>query len=347
MRVLYSIFAFLFLVEFAFAKTKNEKFDELIQSYVDKNLFTGSVLIAEKNQLLFSQNYGYANREHQIPHSLETKFRLGSITKQFTATAIMLLQEDGLLSVQDTVAKHIPHYPEIGAKITIHQLLTHTSGIPDVTDLKNFEWMKPITSKELVDSFASRPLDFIPGSKWAYSNSGYMLLGYIIEQVSGKSYEEFLTERIFRPAKLNQTVLDDPRKIISNRAQGYDLFTGVVQNCSYIEPSTVFAAGALLSSAHDLWQWDKILYGTEVLSDVSKGAMFASYTENGYGYGWANDSFVGHKRIRHGGAISGFLTEFARYTDDHAVVIVLNNTISGEPNHDLADALAAILFDKD
>lgn len=331
----------------SFTDPRSDQFETLLSKYYKTGLFTGNVLIAEKGKVIFSKSYGLANREHEVANKSMTKFRVGSITKQFTASAIMILQQQGLLSVHDPIRKYIPDYPKVGEKITIHHLLTHTSGIPEYMDFPDFDKMmvRHISLEDLVDYFKNKPLDFEPGSKWSYSNSGYLLLGFIIERISHMPYEEFLKKYIFDVAHLNETIPDRPINLIIHRAQGYDLIPGgIIKNAAYIDLSIAQAAGDLLSTTNDLLKWDRILYGSSILSDTSKSEMFKDQTGFSYGYGWSIDNAFGHRRVRHGGAISGFLAEFARYIDVDATIIVCSNLISGPPNRDIADALASILF---
>lgn len=347
--ILIILFAFLTTLQLAHANTdaRIDQFDKLVSRYYDAGLFTGGVLIAEHGNVIFKKTYGLANREDGTENESTTKFRIGSISKQFTATAIMLLQQQGKLSVHDTIRKYIPDYPSIGDKITIHDLLTHTSGIPEYITYPDFEdiAMHHVTFKELVDRFKNKSLDFEPGTQWKYSNSGYVLLGYIIEKVSGVTYDDYLKRNIFIPAKLNNTLTENPREIIQKRAKGYDLLDDQsVVNAEYIDLTSAQAAGNILSTLDDLYTWDRILYTSLILNNSSKSDMFKDQSGYGYGYGWAIDQAYGHQRLRHGGAINGFLSEISRYPDVESTVIVWNNTIFGEPNREIADGLGAILF---
>ena len=347
------------LISVSLAKGKNashdsryDKFDILVSQYYDAGLFTGVVLISDHGEVIFLKSYGLANREHNVANMPSTKFRLGSITKQFTATAIMILQQEGLLSVHDPIRKFLTDYPESGEKITIHHLLTHTSGIPEYFVLPEFEKLMShkFSFEEIVNYFKDKPLEFEPGTKWAYSNSGYVLLGLIIEKVSHMSYESFLKKKIFDPANLNETLADNPKNLIANRAQGYGvkefslLSNDDVYNAAYIDLSSAQAAGNLLSTVTDLLKWDYALYGSSILSEYSKSEMFKDQTGTAYGYGWGIDYAFGHKRVRHGGAIHGFLSEFARYIDVNSTIIVWNNTITAEPNREMADVIGAVFL---
>ena len=229
---------------------------------VKRDHFSGSILIARDGKVLFSQGYGMANLEHDVPNTPQTKFRLGSITKQFTAMAIMILQERGKLNVQDKVKKYLPDAPKAWDEITIHHLLTHTSGIPNYTAFPEFLKTLPVrvTLKELIAKFKDKPLDFKPGEKFRYSNSGYVVLGQIIETASGQNYPTFMKEAIFDPLEMNDTGYDNATAIIKHRASGYTRRLGIVlTNCDYVDMSIPHAAGALYSTVEDLLKWDQAL----------------------------------------------------------------------------------------
>ncbi|CZG39808.1 Penicillin-binding protein E [Legionella pneumophila] len=353
MKEVLSIFALMLfnILSYSSSYTVNDpripKIDALMNEQYQAGHFTGGVLVAENGNVIYKKTFGLANREHSVPNDFKTKFRIGSITKQFTASAIMVLQQQGKLSVHDTIRQYLPDYPEIGDKITIHHLLTHTSGIPEYTNIDDFWSLQthPCSLPELVNLFKDKPLDFKPGSQWSYSNSGYVLLAQIIENITGTSYEKFLNQALFEPAQITDTLEDRALKIIPHRAQGYGLLPNKkIQNAQYIDLSCTKAAGSLLSTMEDLYKWDRVLYQNTILNEVSKSQMFYDQTGTGYGYGWAVDEKFGHRRVSHGGAINGFLSEFSRYIGADVTIIVWNNTIFEEPNHKLPDALARIMF---
>jgi CubicO group peptidase (beta-lactamase class C family) len=284
-----------------------------------------------------------ANYEHDIPNTPQTKFRLGSITKQFTAMAIMQLQAQDLLSVNDTLSKYIPDYPN-GDKITIHHLLTHTSGIANFTELPESERkkIKPHTLEQLIERFKHKPVDFKPGEKHSYSNSGYMLLTYIIEKASGKKYEIVLKENIFAPLNMNNTGYDKSRIIIKNRASGYSKrdrtsgcsnVDGELVNADYTDMSYHSGAGALYSTVEDLYLWDQALYSEKLLSNESLSTIFIPHiiisTDSpdslSYGYGWRVGKMHGRNITEHTGGIEGFSTIIRRYLDDKLCIIILSN----------------------
>jgi CubicO group peptidase (beta-lactamase class C family) len=288
--------------------------------------FSGAVLIAKKGEILFSKAYGMADLEHNNPNTLKTKFRIGSLTKPFTATSIMQLVERNLLDVQDKVTKFIPDYT-FGNEITIHQLLTHTSGIPNFTSFPEFRarieknYIKPLDFIELLNS---KDLDFKPGDKYMYSNSGYYLLGMIIEVVSGMSFEYYLRENLFQPLDMIDSGYDRNKNIIPNRAHGYKLTENVLEHADYTEMLNPFAAGGLYSTVGDLLLWDQALYTEKAVKRETLEQMFTPYDSN-YGYGWRIYDRYNQKVVEHGGGINGFVVHFQRYLKDNVCIIVLSN----------------------
>jgi|SRR5580700_4117231 CubicO group peptidase (beta-lactamase class C family) len=317
------------------SKNLKPKLDAYLNELAEQKRFSGSVLVAKDGQVLLSKGYGMANYEHGVPNTPQTKFRLASITKQFTATAIMQLQELGLLSVSDTVSKYIPKYPN-GDKITIHHLLTHTSGIPNVTSFSDYKRkkIKPHTLEQLIERFKDKPLEFEPGERFQYSNSGYMLLSYIIEKVSGQKYEDFLKENIFKPLGMNDSGFDKSSIVLKNRASGYSLVNDVLVNADYIDMSFPAGAGALYSTVVDLYRWDQALYSDKLLSKKSIDTIFFAFrnvTDDneqpfpGFGYGWITRQSKGRSIVEHSGAIDGFSNDIRRYLEEKLCIIVLGN----------------------
>ena len=324
-------------------KDIESKVDEYIDAYLKMGNFSGSILIAREGKILLSKGYGMANFEHDVPNTAQTKFRLGSITKQFTAMAIMQLQEKGLLNVDDPIKKYIPDYPN-GERITIHHLLTHTSGIPNLTSFPDYRrtMMIPSPVEKTIERFKDKPLEFTPGEKLKYSNSGYILLGYIIEKVSGKSYEAYLKENIFQPLNMVNTGYDHHSTLLKHRAAGYALTDKGLINAPYNDMSIPHGAGALYSTVEDLYLWDRALYTEKLVKKGSLNKMFTPFKEN-YGYGWVITSLFNHKRIGHGGRIVGFSTSISRYIDDDVFIVVLSN-IANAPIEKISEDLAAIVF---
>jgi D-alanyl-D-alanine carboxypeptidase len=338
----------LVLVALLPASARSDEIPEKLAAYMDAASkgqgFHGSVLVAKDGKVLLAKGYGLANAEHDVPNTAETKFRLGSITKQFTATAILLLQDQGKLKVEDPISKHLTDAPKAWEKVTIHHLLTHTSGIPSYTD--DPAYGKSMTKPETVDSmiarFKDKPLEFEPGSKFHYDNSGYFLLGAILEKVSGKSYEAFLKQAIFEPLEMKDTGYDRPATVLPKRASGYDRTGDGLANAPYLDMNQPFAAGSLYSTVGDMFKWDRALKAGKLLSKESMAAMFTPFKDK-YAYGWATGDHKGHKRVGHGGGINGFATDFERFPDDDVCVVVLCNVLPANPGKVAAD-LASIVF---
>jgi len=315
--------------------------NQIIQSYVDGKQFMGAVLVAQGDQIILDNGYGYANLEWQIADAPDARFRLGSITKQFTAAAILLLEERGKLSTNDPVKKYMPDAPAAWEKVTIYNLLTHTSGIPSFTDLPDYRSTEatPTTPEKLVARFRDKPLEFQPGEKWKYSNSGYVLLGYLLEKISGQSYQDFIQQNIFKPLGMTDSGYDSNSAIILHRAYGYSPGPNGPVNAGYIDMTIPFSAGALYSTTHDLLRWEEGLFGGKVLSAASLKKMTTPFKEN-YACGLFVRTVNGHQLIEHGGGIEGFNTDLAYYPDDKLTVVVLGNLNGGAPN-DIASKLAA------
>ncbi|HEY3741542.1 MAG TPA: serine hydrolase domain-containing protein [Bryobacteraceae bacterium] len=322
------------------------KADAYVESYVKAGKFSGSVLIAKDGKVILSRGYGMADIELDVPNKPETKFRLGSITKQFTSAAILQLQEQGKLSVTDEISKYIPDPPETWKGITIHHLLTHTSGIPSYTDNHDYiEHMRDVTASplEFLSRFRGKPLEFKPGSQFKYDNSGFFLLGVIIERVSGMKYEDYLRQHIFDKVGMSDTGYDWPTTILKNRASGYSMDKGKIINAEYLDMGQPYAAGSLYSTVLDLYKWDRALYTTNVMSAKSKEAAFTPHLSN-YGYGWFIEQQHGHKTVGHGGGINGFSTVIRRAIEEDAVAIVLsNNDYTGTPGKMGKELLGLVL----
>jgi CubicO group peptidase (beta-lactamase class C family) len=353
-RVCLSLIVLLVTAFTTFAQTKAAKIDALVNQYVANRQFNGSVLVADKGQVIFKKGYGMANMEWNIPNAPDTKFRLGSITKQFTAMLIMQLVEQKKLKLDGKVTDYLLDYPKTtGDKITIHHLLTHTSGIPNYTSFpKFFETLSrdPFKPEAFTKQFADKPLDFEPGSKYSYSNSGYFLLGVIIEKVTGKSYADVLKENILAPAQLSNTGYDLFSPILPKRATGYEKRSGSYVNAPYLDMSIPYAAGSLYSTVEDLYRWDQALYTDKLLSASAKATMFTPFLDK-YAYGWGvGKTKVGQLKdsllvIEHGGGINGFNTIISRMPKDKQLVVLLNNT-GGAPLNSMRRNIVNILYNQ-
>jgi CubicO group peptidase (beta-lactamase class C family) len=303
--------------------TSVTRMEQLIQANVPKQ-FMGTVLVAQDGKVLLDKGYGFANLEWDIPNTPTTRFRLGSLTKQFTAASILLLEERGKLKIDDPVKKYMPDAPAAWDKITIFHVLTHTSGIPSFTGFPDYDSRETqaMTPEKLVEWFRDKPLEFEPGTKWNYSNSGYVLLGYLIEKISGQSYSDFLQQNIFTPLGMKDSGYDSNSAIIAHRAAGYAPGKSGPVNAGFVHMSIPFSAGALYSTTGDLLRWEQGLFGGKVLKAESLAKMTTPFKQD-YAFGLGVSTNNGHKMIAHDGGIQGFNTFLAYFPDDKLVVAVL------------------------
>jgi CubicO group peptidase (beta-lactamase class C family) len=360
MRISIKLMALCVLLQFStitFAQDKAKQIEQLLSKYNEYGQFNGSALVAENGKIIFKKGFGSANFEWNIPNQPDTKFRLGSISKQFTAFLIVKLAEEGKLKLDVPITTYLPDYPkETGDKITIHNLLTHTSGIPNYTSVPNFMREKarnPYSPADFIKTFNTLPLEFTPGSKFNYSNSGYFLLGYIIEKISGKTYEQYLQETILTPLKMANTGYDHSNIILKNRAAGYEKEGKKLSNAAYLDMSIPYAAGSLYSTVEDLYLWDQSLYTNQLLSEKSIESLFKPYIASGgafYGYGWFveetdNGAKGKLKTVGHGGGINGFNTIISRDLTDKNLIVLLNNT-GGTVLGEMTDEIHNILYNK-
>lgn len=310
-----------------------------------------AVIAVRAGETILRAGYGMAHLELGVPVEPDMVFRLGSITKQITAVAVLMLLEQGLLQLDDPITRFIPDYPTHAHTITIEHLLTHTSGIQSYTDMStwNAVWRKDFTVPELIDFFKYQPMQFAPGTRWAYNNSGYHLLGAVIEQVSGKSYEQFLQERIFAPLGMRQTAYDRPLPIVPRRVAGYSKGPDGYTNAEYLSMTQPYAAGAIASTVDDLARWDASLTACTLVSAESLARAWQPYQladgkSTGYGYGWAISSWQGARIIEHGGGIHGFVTFALRMPEERTFVALLSNNAGGPSPEFLALQIAAHLI---
>jgi CubicO group peptidase (beta-lactamase class C family) len=326
----------------------NAKVEEYMQAQVKVNRFSGTVLLARDGKILFEKGYGWANAEWEIPNSPATKFRLGSITKQFTSMLVMQLVQQGRIGVQDPICKYLETCPDSWKPVTVFHLLTHTSGIPSYTGLPDYraKSMTSTTPAQIVERFRDKPLEFAPGEKYVYNNSGYLLLGLIIEKASGKKYEELLREQVFEPLGMKDSGYDHSETVLRQRATGYSLSRGQLVNANYLDMQQPFSAGSLYSTVRDLLIWDQALYTERLLPKAALETMFTPF-KGDYAFGWAvreaAPATFGRKQISHGGGINGFSTMIARYPEDRTTIIVLSNNEAAPAGRPARD-LAAILF---
>lgn len=291
-----------------------------------------SVLVARNGQILYQKGFGFADIGNRVPVTPETKFRIGSITKQFIATAILKMQEEGKLSVQDKLSKYVPGFPR-GDEVTLHHLLSHTSGIHSYTNRPGFlKYVTlPISSAALVDTIKSYPYDFNPGERYLYNNSGFFLLGFIIEKISGISLADYLEQNLFKPLGMNNTGVYSVNRLLDHEAYGYDMENGKIVKALNWNMDWAGGAGSLYSTVQDLYTWNEAIFNGRVLSAESMKAAFAPVVLNSgekieYGYGWSLSDYRGSKFISHGGGLHGFISYITRQPDEKTTVVVLCNS---------------------
>ncbi len=328
----------------AFAQDPAAAAKAYLETEFKANHFSGSALVVREGKVILRAAYGPANAEHNIANTPETRFRIGSITKQFTATAIMQLRERGKLKLEDTLDKYFTPCPEPWKKVSVHHLLTHTSGIPSYTSdaelMKKMALNLPLDG--LIATFRDKALEFEPGSKFVYNNSGYALLGATIEKVSGLSYEEYLRLNIFEPAGMKNTGYDRFENVIPNRASGYVREGGTLKHAPYMSMSLPFSAGALYSTVDDLRLWDEALATDKLLPRAALEKMYTPVL-NKCGYGWFVEPKDGRRSIYHQGGINGFNSTIVRFPAEKTLVVALSNL--GTPHMArIGSDLAAIAF---
>ena len=323
------------------------RLDTLFQAYTSLYKFNGTVLVAKNGAVLLDKGYGYRNVAAGIRHDKNSIFQIGSVTKQFTSAIILKLQSAGKLNIQDPISKYFPQYPH-GDSITIEQLMLHTSGIYSYTNDRSFmqnEVSKPSSRDKMMALFKDKPLDFSPGTKWQYSNSGYSLLGYIIESVTKKSYEQVVREYIFTPLKMTSSGFDFTHLQNKEKSTGYFAFNKKDTTTSPIVDSSVsFSAGAIYSTTHDLYRWHQALEKNVILTRSQQEKAY-SPVKNNYGYGWVIDSMDGKRVVSHGGGIHGFTSNFSRIPTDDVCIILLSNTSSPLLNN-ITTNVYSILYNK-
>jgi len=331
------------------------RIDALMKSHAAQGRFSGSVLVADHGRVIYRKGFGWANAEWKIPNTPDTKFRIGSVTKQFTAMLVMQLVEAGKLRLDGAIGDYLPEYPAgPGRAITIHQLLTHTSGLHNYVALPRFypELSRdPYRPVDLLPLFDSLPLDFEPGSQWRYSNSGYITLGVILERVSGKAYDVALRERVLQPLGLKDTGYDWNRAVLGNRADGYRRGFDGDEHADYLDISVAYSAGGMYSTVEDLYRWDQALAARKLLSPASYARYLAPQFQirpgTEYGYGWlytrvergpGRDSVMS---VRHNGGINGFQSCNFMVPEDGVAIIWLDNT---SQDNEVQEGIAGLLY---
>lgn len=347
------IWLFAVIILFAhslFSQDKVQKIDELVQKYYELGQFNGAVFVAENGNVIYSKGIGYADMENKIPNKSDTKFRLASITKQFTATLIMQLVEKGKIKLDGKLSDYLPYYrKDVGEKITISQILSHTAGLTNYTDSRKFmeeEINSKVEPKDFVLKYCSDDLAYEPGTKWAYSNSGYFILGLVIEEITGKKFEDVLKENILIPLEMTNSGIENTGQAYENYAKGYQSVFGEYRLSKPIEMSVPYSAGSMYSTVEDMFKWDRALYTEKILKKESLDAMFTAVMNN-YGYGWhIGEQQIGdskRKAVMHTGGIFGFNSIEVRLVDDNHFIMILNNFENGNINQ-LSIGIANILY---
>lgn len=305
--------------------------------------FSGVVLVARRGVVL-TRAYGLADREFDVPNTPGTKFRIGSLTKQFTAAAMLLLVNDGKIALDDPLCNYIDNCPAAWQPIRIEQLLDHSSGIPDFVRLPGMRdrFTQKMVLTDTIATLKRQPLDFAPGSDSRYGNSGFLISAYLIEKLSGESYARFLDDRIYRPLGMTSSGYAEDGPVTPNRARGYVRQSGQFANAPFIDMSIPIGAGSQYSTVGDLYRWDRALYTDKLLSKALRDRMFAQHPGD-FGLGWEVSEEGGRRVIEHNGDINGFGAFIARWPSEDATVIILTNT-EGTKVRDMKDAIAARLF---
>lgn len=331
----------------AIAQDAAKRVDEFIAGEMERQKIPGvSLAVVKDGKPLIVKGYGFANIEHQVPVKPETIFQSGSVGKQFTAMAVMMLVEEGKISLDEKIGKYLGEVPPSWANVTVRHLLTHTGGLTDYP--QDFDFRKDYTEEELLKRAKEVPTDFAPGEKWQYSNLGFVTLGIIIHKVSGKFYGDFLQERVFKPLGMTTARVINETDIVRDRAAGYRLVKGEVKNQDWVSPSlNTTADGALYLTALDMMKWDDALASGKLLGKAGYDAMWAPVKLNSgkthpYGFGWAVRQVNGKRVIEHGGAWQGFKAHIARFPDNKITVILFANLIQANQGK-LANGVAAII----
>jgi D-alanyl-D-alanine carboxypeptidase len=341
----------LILSTFLTARVHADAIDDYLRDQMSEHHIPGLALkIIRDGREAKSAHYGLANLEHNIPVTDRTVFEIGSLTKQFTAACILMLQQDGRLSIADPISKHLTNTPAAWSNITVRHLLTHTSGLKNYTGLSGFDLSRRLTQAQFIATLGAQPLDFAPGEQARYCNSGFNLLGYIIENVSGQTYWDFLAARIFGPLGMSTATNRDPVILVPQRADGYEWKNGAQHNRDF-NLTDIFAAGAIVMSLGDLAKWNASLEtgSDKLLTAASKAQMWTPQRLNNgtaapYGFGWRVGEQEGHRNIGHSGSTSGFSASLQRYPDDRLTVILLCNSDEQNIATTLARAVARMSF---
>ncbi|MGB3852355.1 MAG: serine hydrolase [Tunicatimonas sp.] len=324
---------------------RSDQIDEIFQKFYASAAFQGTVLVADQGEVIYRRAFGLANREWNVPNTLDTRFNIASVSKQFTAVLILRLADEGVLDLDRTITDYLPEYrPDVGRRVTLHHLLTHQSGIPNYTSLP-YVWSDSLTQRypteTLIRRFGSLDLEFEPGTRYRYSNTGYLLLAAIAERATGQAFAELLTQRVLAPLGLQNTGVDDRNTLLAKRAFGYEKTTQGYQPAAAMHMNNLLGAGNLYATAEDLFRWDQAWYTHALLSKKQVRLLEKSYTEAdtawippyastyGYGVGLTEIPLTKKKTVPmvfHSGHIRGFSSFYARFPEDQQAVVMLSNT---------------------
>lgn len=350
-----ALFCLLFLAP-SFSTPDNKElvrhFDALLNKAFPADEPGAAVLVARKGEILYHKAFGVASLELKVPMSAGNVFEIGSITKQFTAVAILMLVEEGKLSLDDDITKYLPDYPTHGHHISIHHLLTHTSGIKSYTELAKWpaEWRRDFTPLEMIDFFKDEPMDFAPGERFLYNNSAYFILGYIIEKASGLTYEDFIEKKIFQSLEMAESRYGHKSELVRGRAVGYSSQGSNYVNAPYLSMTQPYAAGSLMSTVGDLYKWNRAVHQHRLVSASSLARAQTDHTLNngdpiGYGYGWGISNIQGAKSIEHSGGIFGYVSNGIYLPEEDLYVVILCNN-DGKNVSEISSRMAAIALGK-
>ncbi len=334
-----------------FGQDMPSQFDAMIQEKYKTGEPGAAALVAKGNDVLYRKAFGMADLENNVSLTPNHVFEIGSITKQFTAVAILMLLEEGKLSLTDPIIKFIPSYPMHGHTITIHHLLTHTSGIKSYTGMESWTklWRQDKSPMEMIDLFKSEPMDFAPGDKWMYNNSAYFMLGYVIEKASGIPYPEFLEKKIFTPLGMKNSYYGDMSRLIPNRARGYQHGESF-KNAEYLSLTQPYAAGSIMSTVDDLFAWNRAIHSGKLVKKETLQKAFTDYKLNNgksthYGYGWGLNEISGSPTLEHSGGIFGYTTNGIYLPKEDVYVIFLTNRDDRDPS-EVSLKMAALAIGK-
>lgn len=329
----------------------SRELDSLMEKQFKANEPGAVALVVKNGNPVYRKAFGMADLEHNIQMAPEHVFGIGSMTKQFTAVGILMLMEQGSLSLEDSITKYITGYPTQGHAITIHHLLNHTSGVKSYTELQKWRkiWRNDLTTQEMMDVFKDEPMDFAPGEQWHYSNSGYFLLGVIIEEVSGMTYGEFVEKKIFEPLEMRNTYFGSHSRLIPNRAMGYQ-FGRELRNAEYLSHTQPFSAGAIMSTVDDLSKWQRAIQSNTLVKKETIEKAFTNYPLNNgkptyYGYGWMLDEINGSFTREHSGGIFGYSSNGIYLPKEEVYVVVLSNCNCNSPV-EVSTRMAALAIGK-